>query len=295
MDASERGLPRPIPLTPMQSAAQERRRYRMWNGALAGLIVAALMGLLVFGIGRFVLLVPSTVVRAITAVLIVCAEGVVIAWAVRAAIFGVVVDEAGATTLGWTWSIKKIHLPWAQIERFAVYYDLIAWGGRDRPCVLESADPSRSPGYGACAVLRDGRTVRLKGISAAGVGTQTRQQVDSIVAALNEHLAAEANSRERATVAPQSRHSRPRSRAVLTPLERFTAEHQPGDLQANQAKLTPQRLASNPGSGISGPSHCRSRGRQNACRPRTGAREAQSTIRAALADARAPSVAARRE
>ena len=49
------------------------------------------------------------------------------------------------------------------------------------------------------------------------------------------------------------RHSRatvdPDRERLSTPLERCTEDQEPADLQADQAKLNPQRSASNPGSG----------------------------------------------
>ena len=51
--------------------------------------------------------------------------------------------------------------------------------------------------------------------------------------------------------APQSRHSRPRSRAVIGPLKAVHREPRTCGLQADQANLIPQRLGSNPGSGTS--------------------------------------------
>jgi hypothetical protein len=92
-----------------------------------------------------------------------------IRYAIRMGTYGVLADERGVTSLQPRWFLRLIHTPWEEIDHFEAH---------------------QYEGYGACAVLRDGRQVRLGGISASMFGKRSRRRVDAIVEALNTELGA---------------------------------------------------------------------------------------------------------
>lgn len=158
------------------SVAISRRCYRMANTVFAGMVLALGAAVLTATCISKIAMAPAATWRTVLIVALGLFGLGSISWALRLGLHGVMVDDGGITTLDGPLFTTVTHTPWSRIERFAngTYQDPAA----------------PACGYGACAVLRAGGTVRLTGITAAAFGNHTRMRVDAIVEALNTELRA---------------------------------------------------------------------------------------------------------
>jgi hypothetical protein len=140
----------------------------MGNAVFAGLVYAVIVAV-VAGLWSSAVIGHGTLgavrIAGLCLIIVVAAAGV--AWGLRFAFYGVVVDSDGLTTIG-KWS-RTVRVPWSEVERF------------------ESPPGGR---YQASVVLRSGATLRLRLLTAAQLGRVNHDRVDALVTSLNADLAA---------------------------------------------------------------------------------------------------------